>query len=182
MELNILNLDLTLGPFHYRLLAHDTWGEELLGRLADNVDCCRFNGSPERQIHLVRHPIGAAAKDLFLAGILPPELAALVPEALPPRGWQIVGNDTTHLTWRHTATPHAFWTMSCYEVRQELSFHLPLDMLFNDIIQLGGGIIHGGFAVYRDQGVLLTAPPGGGKTTAFSTLPTTGISSLTMPP
>jgi len=171
MELNIINLDLTLGPFHYRLLAHDTRGEELLGRLADNVDCRHFNGLPDRHIHLIRHLIEPVAVDSFLAGRLPPELAALVPEELPPLGWQIAGNDTTHLTWRHAETSHAFWTMSCYEADQELPFYLPLDLLFHDIVQSGGGIIHGGLAVYQDQGVLLTAPPGGGKTTTFSTLP-----------
>ena len=81
-------------------------------------------------------------------------------EPLPANGWVITGNDTLHLTWRHADTPHAFWTDSCNVATPTLPFSLPLDLLFHDIVQMGGGIVHGGLAVYRGRGVLLTAPPG----------------------
>jgi hypothetical protein len=175
MTREIPNLDLTLGPLHYHLQAHDDWATELLGRLADRVACARFSGPVHRHVHVVRQPLGHIADEAFAAGNLPPELVALVPEELPLQGWQISGDDVRHITWRHADTHHVFWLESCGETTPALSFpcpfHLPLDLLFYDIVQLGGGIVHGGLAVYHGQGVLLTAPPGGGKTTAFSTTP-----------
>ena len=175
MKREILNLDITLGPLHYRLQAHDPWASGLLGRLADRVDCCSFNEPPQRHIHVVKHPIDPTAAEAFVAGFLAPELAALVSEKLPARDWQITGNNIRHLTWRHADTHHAFWTDSYKETAPSLPyqcpFHLPLDLLLHDIVQLGGGIIHGGLAIHEGKGVLMTAPPGGGKTTAFSTTP-----------
>jgi len=171
MEREILNLDITLGPLHYRLQAHDEWASTLLGRINDRVACRHFTGPAHRELHIVRQPIGSDAAAAFFAGDLPSELAAFVQEDLPAHGWQVNGNDTTYLTWRHPDTNHAFWTESCKTPLPEPPFHLPLDLLLHDIVQLGGAIIHGGIAVYKNQGVILTAPPGGGKTTAFSTTP-----------
>jgi len=171
MVKEILNLGITLGPLHYRLLAHDEWSSALLNRINERVDCRHFSGPSHRCLHIVRQPIGSDAAGAFFAGDLPPELAALVQEELPAHGWQITGNDTTYLTWRHSGTHHAFWTDSCNTPLPAPPFHLPLDLLLHDIVQLGGAIIHGGIAVYKNRGVILTAPPGGGKTTAFSTTP-----------
>jgi hypothetical protein len=171
MTREIPNLDITLGPLHYRLRAHDSWAAGLLDRIAGHVACKGFNEPAQRQVHIVRQPLGPAATEAFVAGVLPAELAACVEEKLPSHGWQITGNDTMHLTWRHADTAHSFWTESCNETTPTLPFNLPLDLLFHDIVQLGGGIVHGGLAVYQGKGVLLTAPPGGGKTTAFSTTP-----------
>ena len=171
MTREILNLDITLGPLHYRLLAYDEWAAGLLGRISDRVACRQFSGPAHRSVHTVRQPISRASAEAFFAGELPSGLAALVGEDLPPHGWQITGNDTTHLTWQHPGTRHAFWTESCSRPLPAGPFQLPLDLLLHDIVQQGGAIIHGGLAVYQHQGVLLTAPPGGGKTTAFSTTP-----------
>jgi hypothetical protein len=171
MEREILNLGITLGPLHYRLQAHDDWATALLGRMNDRVACRHFSGSAHRYVHIVRQPISPAATEAFFAGDLPSELATLVEDELPAHHWQISGNDTTHLTWRHPDTNHAFWTESCKTSLPTLPFQLPLDLLLHDIVQLGGAIVHGGLAIYQSQGVLLTAPPGGGKTTAFSTTP-----------
>ena len=172
MENEILNLDITLGPLHYHLQSHDKWAAGLLGRMNDRVACRHFSGPAHRSVHIVRQPIGLAESEAFLAGDLPSELAALIEDELPAHHWQIAGNDTTHLTWRHPNTNHVFWTDSCRRALATLPFHLPLDLILHDIVQLGGAIVHGGLAVYKSQGVLLTAPPSGGKTTAFSTTPT----------
>jgi hypothetical protein len=171
MAKEILNLDITLGPLHYHLKAHDEWASGLLGRMNHRVACRAFKGSAHRSVHIVRQAISHSSSEAFLAGDLPSELAALVEEELPPQGWQISGNDTTHLTWQHLDTSHAFWTESCRRALPRLPFQLPLDLILHDIVQRGGAIVHGGLAVYKDQGVLLTAPPSGGKTTAFSTTP-----------
>ncbi len=171
MKREIHNLDITLGPLHYHLQAHDSWGAGLLDQLDERVACLAFSGPAHRQVHIARQPIDPAAAEAFMAGILPPELATLVPDRLPTHEWQITGNDTTLLTWQHADTSQVFWTRSCDETCPSLSFNLPLDLLFHDIVQLGGGIVHGGLAVFQGHGVLLTAPPGGGKTTAFATLP-----------
>ena len=171
MEREILNLDITLGPLHYRLQAHDEWASTLLGRINDRVACRHFTGPAHRKLHIVRQLISSDAAAEFFAGDLPSELAACVQEDLPAHDWQVNGNDTTYLTWRHPDTHHAFWTESCKTLLPQPPFHLPLDLLLHDIVQLGGAIIHGGIAVYKNQGVILTAPPGGGKTTAFSTTP-----------
>lgn len=172
MAREILNLDITVGPLHYHLQAHDEWATGLLGRITDRVACRHFNGPAHRSVHIVRHPINPASSGAFFAGDLPSELAALVEEELPTHSWQISGNDTTHLTWLHPDTSHAFWTESCRISLPALPFQIPLDLVLHDIVQMGGAIVHGGLASYNSQGVLLTAPPSGGKTTAFSTTPT----------
>ncbi len=171
MKREIDNLDITLGPLHYHLQAHDSWGSGLLERIAGRVDCLGFSGPAQRIVHLVRQPIAHAFGESFIAGILAPELAELVPGDIPLQGWQITGNDTQHLSWHHTDTSHAFWTESCSCASPTLPFNLPLDLLFIDIIRLGGALVHGGLATFQGRGLLLTAPPGGGKTTAFSTTP-----------
>jgi hypothetical protein len=171
MEMEILNLNLALGPLHYHLQAHDKWAAGLLARMAGQIDCRNFGGTAHRLVHVVKQSFPSTFSEGFKAGDLAPELAALVPEKLPARGWQITGNDTLHLTWRHAESEHAFWTESGRRKVPTLPFNLPLDLLFLDILELGGGIVHGGLAIYQGQGVLLTAPPGGGKTTAFSTIP-----------
>jgi len=171
MAKEILNLDITVGPLHYHLQAHDEWAVKLLARMNDRVVCRHFDGPAHRSVHIARHPISPASSEAFFAGDLPSELAALVEEDLPTHCWQVTGNDTTHLTWRHPDTNHAFWTESCRRALPELPFQLPLDLILHDIVKLGGAIIHAGLAIFHNQGVLLTAPPSGGKTTAFSTTP-----------
>lgn len=172
MKREILNINVTLGPLRYQMQAHDNWAAGLLSRLAEHVDCRNFSGKAQRQIHIVKQRV---TNNSIESGVLPPELAVLITEELPVRGWQITGDDILHLTWRHTDTHHSFWTGSREESAAPLTFQspfqLPMDLIFHDIIQLGGCIVHGGLAVYRDQGIMLTAPPGGGKTTAFSTTP-----------
>jgi SynChlorMet cassette protein ScmC len=171
MQREILNLDITLGPLRYRLHAYDDWATGLIGRLAEHVACQDFGVPAHRNVHIVRLIMGSAATAAFLAGDLPSGLVALVQEELPSHGWQITGNNTTHLTWRHPDTNHTFWTESCNTSLTSRPFQMPLDLIFHDIIQRGGGIVHGGLVTYKSHGVLLTAPPGGGKTTAFSTAP-----------
>ena len=172
MKREILNINVTLGPLRYQMQAHDNWAAGLLSRLAEHVDCRNFSSTAQRQIHIVKQRV---TNNSIESGVLPLELAELITEELPVRGWQITGDDILHLTWRHADTHHSFWTGSREESAAPLTFQspfqLPMDLIFHDIIQLGGCIVHGGLAVYRDQGIMLTAPPGGGKTTAFSTTP-----------
>jgi len=168
MNMNIQTLDLTVGPLCYRLLAHDDWAVDLLDRIRATIDIGVGTDKNRKQIHLLRHPLSDLAIEQIGAELLPKELAACVDETLPTSGWHCSGHEILHQLWRHPSSEHLFWTEGRENNPKPFRFHLPWQIILEDILQIGGLIMHGGLAVRGKDGCLFTAPPGGGKSTALS--------------
>ena len=165
------SLAIRIGPLRYEFVAHDAWGQDLLVRLQANLDCVPFSGQPERVLHLLEfHPTRQEYADIS-EHRLPDRLANELPQYVPQCGWRLTGDETGLLCWYQDETEHAIGSYHSLPGVQPSPFHLPWQLMLQDMIQAGGGILHGGLALYHGRGYLLTAPPGGGKTTALSRLP-----------
>jgi len=173
MNINLQTLDLTVGPLCYRLLAHDSWAAGLLGRIGAAIDAGSGSTTPLERIHLLQRPLCDLTMQQIEAQRLPKELAACVAEALPTDGWECSGHELLYQVWRHPESQHLFWTEGREHDPTPFSFHLPWQVILQDILQAGGVILHGGLAVREGRGCLFTAPPGGGKSTALA-CPTAG--------
>jgi len=164
-------LRLTIGPLHYVFQAQDAWGEETLERLRAHVVCVDFSGPPQRVLHLASLAMTVEENAHINRNQLPDRFADLLPEDSPRQGWQLAGDETGYLAFRHPATRHALWIFGAIPAEYRAPFQLPWPLLLEDIVVMGGGILHGGLIVKKGKGLILTAPPGGGKTTAIARLP-----------
>jgi len=171
MGKGISSLRLTFGPLRYQLLAHDVWGEEALCRLHRNLDCVSFAGAPDRVIHLLELRLTSQEREEIRSDYLPDRLANIPPGTPLRQGWKLTGDDSGHVAWYHAETPQTMWTYKTETPHYPASFQLPWQPILEDIVQLGGGIFHGGLAALENRGYLFTAPPGGGKTTALARMP-----------
>jgi SynChlorMet cassette protein ScmC len=63
------------------------------------------------------------------------------------------------------------WTWNTETPHYKTVFQLPWHPILEDMVKLGGALLHSGLAVVEDRGYLYTAPPGGGKTTTLSRIP-----------
>jgi len=173
MGKEISSLRLTLGPLRYQLLAHDAWGEEALCRLRRNLDCVTFAGIPDRVIHLLEFRLTPQERRRqgTTSVYLPDRLAEILPGSPPKLGWKHVTDTTGRKSWYHPEITHLIWTYDAVWNDSQAPFQLPWQLILEDIVQLGGGIFHGGLAALENQGYLFTAPPGGGKTTALARIP-----------
>jgi hypothetical protein len=164
-------LYLMIGPLQYEFRAHDIWGEKTLGRLRTHLLCGGFSGPPQRVLHLANLGMTAEENEQINRDRLPDRFAALLPADSPRQGWILTGDETGYLSFRHQATNHGLWIFGAITEEYQAPFQLPWPMMFEDIVEKGGGILHGGLIVRNGKGLILTAPPGGGKTTAISRLP-----------
>ena len=164
-------LRLTIGPLHYEFQSQDAWGEETLGRLQAQVVCVDYAGRPQRVIHLADLNMTVEENQQINKDWLPDRFAALLPEDSPRQGWQLNGDETGYLTFWHQASSHALWIFGAIPVQFQAPFQLPWSLLLEDIIARGGGVLHGGLITKDGKSLIITAPPGGGKTTAIARLP-----------
>jgi hypothetical protein len=164
-------LRLTIGPLHYEFRAHDAWAEDALARLRTHVVCVEFAGSPDRMVHLAALGMTEDENDQINQDWLPGCFATLLPEGSPCRGWWLTGDETGYLTFRHDGTRQVLWIFGSIPALFRAPFQLPWPALLDDIVACGGGILHGGLIARGGHGYLVTAPPGGGKTTTISRLP-----------
>lgn len=173
MNENHCSLRLTFGPLHYQLRAHDAWGEETLGHLGRNLNCVDFAGDPGRVLHLLAfRPTPQDRQHQGITSVyLPDRLAEILPGNPPRLGWKHVADTTGRKSWYHPGTIHSIWTYDAAWDDYQSPMQLPWQLLLEDIVRLGGGIFHGGLAALENRGYLFTAPPGGGKTTALSRMP-----------
>jgi len=165
-------LRLTIGPLHYEFHAHDAWGVDALQRLRANVVVLDFHDAADRILHLADLGMTPDENAQINRDSLPDRYAALLPEDAPRQGWRLTGDETGHLTFRHDHTHHALFVFVAVPADPEGPFQLPWPLLLEDIVACGGGILHGGLIAQGGQGFIVTAPPGGGKTTAICRLPT----------
>jgi len=165
------SLRLTIGPLRYLLVAHDAWGREALSKLSTGVDCVSFSTPPHRVLHLLEfHPSEHEWQEIRSRSV-PHRLAEVLPADLPTRGWALAGDDSGGCCWQHEETSQTLWTHGLTTPHFSPTLQLPWYPLLADISRRGGSVIHAGLVLLGDAGYLLTAPPGGGKTTALSRLP-----------
>lgn len=171
MSPSATSLRLAIGPLRYLLVAHDGWGREALSRLSTGVDCVPFATPPDRVLHLLEfHPSENEWQEIRSCSV-PHRLAEVLPAGAPTRGWTLASDDTGGCCWQHKDTSQTLWTHGLTKPHFTAAFQLPWEPLLADISRLGGGVIHAGLVLFGGRGYLLTAPPGGGKTTALSRLP-----------
>ena len=166
-----ISLKLTLGPLRYHLVAHDDWGKDALSRLRANLKRIPFTGAPDRFLHLLEFRLSSQEREQVYRKRLPDRLVSILPAGLPRHGWKLIGDDTGHVSWCHPKTFHAIWTYNTESPHDVASFQLPWQPILEDIVKRRGGILHSGLVILGNQGYLLTAPQGGGKTTALSRIP-----------
>lgn len=164
-------LRLTIGPLHYEFHAHDAWGVDALDRLRANVVVVDFPGAADRVLHLADLGMTRDENDQINRDWLPDRYAALLPEDAPRDGWRLTGDETGHMTFRHDRSHHSLFVFGVFPPDYFGPFQLPWPAMLEDIIARGGGILHGGLIAQNGRGLILTAPPGGGKTTAIGRLP-----------
>lgn len=160
-------LPLHLGPLKYLLLAHDSWGEQVLDKLAKHLTIPTEASTPDRIIHLLhdKHADYTRAE-----GQLPAQLNECLADEHGQSGWQLQRNQINTL-WKSSRSRHTFWTATASSSIGPIRFHLPWGLIIGDMVNHGGGLLHCGLASHGDSGILFLAPPGGGKSTTLSTAP-----------
>ena len=169
--MNIQSLNLSVGPLSYRLIAHDTWAADLLDRIRSIIDNETGSDIPQKQIHMMQQPLCEQTLLEIEEKRLPKALLDCAPEALPLKGWDCRGHNILCQTWQHPSSSHLFWTEGREEDSTPFNFHLPWQIILEDILEIGGVILHGGLAIRGNNGCVFTAPPGGGKSTTLSKPP-----------
>jgi SynChlorMet cassette protein ScmC len=167
------SLRLAIGPLRYLLVAHDAWGRAVLSSLSAGVDCVPFATPPDRVLHLLEFRPSELEWQEIRSCSVPHRLAEVLPADVPTRGWELASDDTGGCCWQHKDTSQTLWTQGLTTPRFSPAFQLPWEPLQADISHRGGSVIHAGLVLLGDASYLLTAPPGGGKTTALSQLPRT---------
>jgi SynChlorMet cassette protein ScmC len=163
-------LKIALGPLRYELIAHDAWAKELLSLLEKNLCQGPFRAVSPRVLHLLEFQPTSRQRQEIAAGILPARFRNLAVDA-PRSGWTLLGDGTGHVCWLHPDSDQLFWTFNTESPHARAVYQLPWPLLVQDILDRGGGVLHGGLAVFRRRAYLFSAPPGGGKTTTLTRLP-----------
>jgi SynChlorMet cassette protein ScmC len=167
----VSSMRLRLGPLRYLLHGHDDWGKEALSRLHTNVECVGFDGPPGRIMHLLEFRPSLQEHREMLSDCLPDRLAKFLPEHHPKRGWKLTSDQAGNVTWCHSGYSHSIWTWNTETPHHNALFQLPWHPTLDDMVKMGGGVLHAGLAIVEDRGCIFTAPPGGGKTTTLSRIP-----------
>lgn len=171
MNIKPLSLRVTFGPLRYLFLAHDDWGKKALSRITENIAFRGFDGLPCRTIHLLKMRLTRRENKEIDSDYLPDRLVRLVPGAAPRQGWKMTGDRLGCLFWKNQKTRDSFLTYDAALSEFKVSFYLPWNAILFDMVEIGGGILHGGLALSENQGYIFTAPSGGGKTTTLSRIP-----------
>lgn len=171
MILPLKSRRIVFGPIRLQFIAHDAWAEVMLHRLGKKLECVDFSGLPHRHVHLLEfYPDSLERADGRLVR-LPEKTARLLPRNLPREDWLLTGDDTGYVCWSHPRSRHALWTFPTETPHAKADFQVPWHLLLEEIIARKGAMAHGGLATLNKRGFLFVAPPGGGKSTAISRLP-----------
>lgn len=164
-------LRLTIGPLHYEFHAHDAWGIDALDRLRTHVVVQDFTEPTDRLLHLACLDMTRDEFQQIQRDRLPDRYAKLLPSGWPRHGWRMHRDETGHMTFQHSDWQHSLFLLGVPPSEQSGPFQLPWAILLQDMIVRGGAILHGGLIARSGVGYILTAPPGGGKTTCIARLP-----------
>ena len=94
----------------------------------------------------------------------------LLPDQFDGLDWRSIDNPVNAL-WLADNCRDVIWTATSQVDSAPPRFDLPWNLLISDITARGGGLLHTGLARYKNSGLLLLAPPGGGKSTTLGTAP-----------
>lgn len=155
------HLQLALGPLRYDCIAYDPWAEQILNDLHQHLPMRQPSVHPNRTIHLRRIEQDAATEAAARTGLL---------SSLPAAIWYRQRNPI-NTVWLSPATDAAVWSDGMSAALGRFHYHLPWNVIIDDMILRGGLPVHGALAEYAGQGLLFVAPPGGGKTTTMATAP-----------
>ncbi|MDT8441496.1 MAG: hypothetical protein RQ723_07530 [Desulfuromonadales bacterium] len=145
----------------YDCIAYDAWAEQTLAELRQYLPPGATVGRPTRTLHLRRIEPTRAAEATVAAG-----LTADQPQAV----WYRQKNPV-NTVWQSPQTSDVLWTDGIAGEIGCFHYHLPWNVIIDDMILHGGLPVHGALAVHAGQGLLFVAPPGGGKTTTMATAP-----------
>lgn len=165
------NLQIDFGTLHYRFVARDSWGDQVLSCLRRGFGDSLHEGSFERTVHLFRYVPRPEDYVKINSGVLPDPLCVNAESDLPDRGWQFYEDKCGYITAYNAESTAAFLTSTGLPAMYNPGIWLPWRLLIEDIIKRGGGLIHGGLAQTGSRGWIFSAPPGGGKTTSMSRFP-----------
>jgi hypothetical protein len=169
-EMKTAMMKLTIGPLRYLLRAEDARGGRELEILRNNVVPKSFKGRADRIIHFVGLRLSKRIVRDIHGSRLPERLLATGRTPLPRSGWRLTGSETGPVLWLHPRSRHAFWTLGTIGAGRRSKFQVPWQAFLEDIVRLGGGVIHSGLFRFEGKGYLFLGPPGAGKTTAASRL------------
>jgi hypothetical protein len=154
--------ELIIGPLVYHLYAIDQWGADILDGISAHLASNVITHNAGRKILLFHdHPT-----------------AFSVPEEPGEFSIRDGEEDSWHLskslidtTWQSSQSDCTFWSAGTDTSIGPVRFHLPWTLIIDDLVALGGGLIHAGLASHKNSGYLFTAPPSGGKSTTLRTAP-----------
>ncbi|MGD9343857.1 MAG: hypothetical protein PVJ25_07445 [Desulfuromonadales bacterium] len=154
--------ELAIGPLVYHLYAFDQWGADILDGIGAHLSCNAMTQNADRKILLF--------DDNPTAFSDPGKSDELSIRDVAADSWQLRKNliDTT---WRSSRSDWTFWSAGVDASIGPVRFHLPWTLVIDDLVALGGGLIHAGLVNHRDSGYVFTAPPSGGKSTTLRTAP-----------
>lgn len=156
----ISSLNLSIGPLSYLFHARDDWGVEILDGIRDHISCIEIASEPDRTIILATEKEGAIDSVGFGE-----YFCSKTPSDLCRRENNI---DTI---WHSAQSPTVIWSKTACAEIGPVRFSLPWSLIIDDLVNLGGGLIHAGLTKHKDSGLLFIAPPNGGKSTTISTAP-----------
>ena len=154
--------ELIIGPLVYHLYAIDQWGADILDGISAHLASNVITHNAGRKI-LLFHDNPTA----FSALEEPGEFSI---RDVEENSWQLRKN-LIDKTWQSSLSDCTFWSAGTDASIGPVRFHLPWTLIIDDLVALGGGLIHAGLASHKNSGYLFTAPPSGGKSTTLRTAP-----------
>ena len=155
--------ELAIGPLVYHLYALDQWGADILDGISAHLASNVLTQEADRKILLLKNSPTAFNSSSFPGKFSIRDVAE--------DSWHLRKNpiDTT---WQSPQSDCTFWSSGTDASIGPVRFHLPWTVVINDLVALGGGLIHAGLVSHGESGYLFTAPPSGGKSTTLRTAPT----------
>lgn len=155
--------ELAIGPLVYHLYAVDQWGADTLDGICAHLASSAIAKHADRKIVLFHdHP------KAYMSEGNPDGLSV---REVGEDSWQLRRN-LIGTTWESPQSDCIFWSAGVDASIGTVRFHLPWTLIIEDLVALGGGLIHAGLVSHGDSGYIFTAPPGGGKSTTLRTAPT----------
>ncbi len=162
---------ISFGPLQYELVAADDWGDATLDDVRRHVEMQTFEGASLRRVIYAGVETTQAERRMVDGGRLPAPLQAAHAGALPADGWRVTGDDAGSILWLHPGSPVTFLTPSPLPPPLRARIRLPWQAIVQDVVGYGGAVVHAALVTHADRAYLLTAPPGGGKTSTVARLP-----------
>jgi hypothetical protein len=160
-----------LGPLRYELISQGEWGFAAVAELEHHLEVVPFDEAPHRTLRFMDLGWDEKARERARSGRLPQPLAAGLGDDHPREGWSRHDLPTGAGVWLTRGCDLGFVTPLLDESDWSPRYHFPWPAVVADAARLQAVVIHAALAVRDGRGWLVTAPPGGGKTTTVGHLP-----------